>query len=181
MNTDDKVRIRIVVDGIVNWFVQVGTRQQDSGRCARECAASLHRDAAREMCRRLRTNSPNDTIEVVAANGVVLFADETTPTLPETEDTRKPVFDTVSLVRIVPGAAGAWYIRFPNSSYESIRGVTAKETLKKYNEHPQHLELSKFVEKYVSAAPEPPPDTKKIQRQIEKEILNGRKRRPGDR
>jgi hypothetical protein len=178
MSEEQRVRIRIHYQGVPHWLCRVEPDAAIRLTQNPTHAILLARDAARAQARSLRANDPNTPIEIVCFNGVTL--DEVEEPVEFAPDNRLPVYDDVSGVRIVPGAAGAWYIRFPNSPYESIRGITAEETLKKYNEHPQHLELSRWVERYVPPV-EPPVDPREIQRQFEREQMNGRRLRIGDR
>lgn len=180
-NDEQRVRIRITLDGTPQWMVRVepdGVTRVDKNP---NLAALLSRDVAREQCKRLRAKDPLTPIEIVSSSGIVLFAEETKPSPPDGEpDRRVPVFDQDTLIRIVPGAANTWWIRFPNSPYESIRGNSPEECFDKFLHHPWHGVMEPKAERYVPPAI-PPVDPREIIRQIEREQMNGRRMRIGDR
>jgi hypothetical protein len=177
-NEERRVRLRVHHGGIPQWLCRVEADGAIRLTQNTNHAILLARDAARAQARSLRANDPNTAVEIVAFNGVVL--EEVQPPLEGAPvDNRVPVYDDTTFIRIIPGAGGQWYLRFPNSPHESIRGASPEEVLDKFQSHPWHLELEKFAERYVPSAEEPV-DPRELQRQFEREQTNGRRTRPGD-
>jgi hypothetical protein len=176
-NDEQRVRIRIHYQGLPQWLCRVEADGAIRLTQNTNHAQLLARDAARAQARSLRANDPNTAVEIVSFNGVVL--EEVAPPLETVPvDNRVAMYDDTTHIRIVPGAAGQWYVRFPNSPHESIRGASPEEVLDKFQSHPWHLELEKFAERYVQPVVEPV-DPHELVRQIKIELLNGRRPRPG--
>jgi hypothetical protein len=106
--------------------------------------------------------------------------DGTGPLLEAREVTEAPVPDRVPMhvgdVLIVPGNPKGFYIRFPQTSIESIWGETADACYQKLVEHPLAVELMPLAEKFVPP-PEPVVDPREVQRAL-KTARYGRIRRP---
>jgi hypothetical protein len=179
MSEEQRVRIRIHYNGLPNWLCRVEPDGAIRLTQNPTHAILLARDAARAQARGLRTKDPNITVEIVCFNGVVL--DEGEQQVEFEPDQRAAVYDDVSLVRVIPGAAAAtWFIRFPHSPYESIKGTTPESCLDKLNSHPWRDTLLKYAERFVPPA-ETPMDPDEILRWFQKEKMKGRQLRHGDR
>ncbi len=144
--SDEKVRIKIVHGGVPQWMVRVeadGVVRIDKNI---NLAALLDREAAREQARALRIKDPKTKISIVASNGVEVFAEESAPPPVFIFDDRVPCYDEDTKIRIVPGADNCWFVRFPGSPFESVKGRTAQEAFDKFLQHPWYLRMLPFVE-----------------------------------
>jgi len=145
--SDEKVRMRITLNGIVHWLVRVEADGAVRVDVNPKLAAMFDREAAREQTKRLRAKDPLNQIAIIAANGVEVFAEESAPQPTVIFDDRVPCYDEETKIRIVPGADNCWYVRFPDSPFESVKGRTAEEAFSKFTQHPWFLKMLPFAER----------------------------------
>jgi hypothetical protein len=183
MTTDSRVRIAITVNNERRYFVRWIDDPRNKGFVIPETvpaesirtAALMSREFAVPLCRDLRR--ADWEARIITPNGIVLYEQETAPP----SNNSKPqdrVPHHVGGILIVPGNPRGWYIRFPNSAFESIFGETPDECYRKLIEHPRSAELQRHAERFV--APEEPLVTPaQVMQAVERERY--RNLRPGDR
>jgi hypothetical protein len=118
---------------------------------------------------------------VITQSGIQLYDDVTQPpTLKAPEQDRIPMH--VGDVLIVPGQPprNGYYVRFPQTAFESLWGETADAAYQKLVEHPLAAELIPLAEKFV-APPEPIVTPEQVQAALQRERYGNRRIRPGDR
>jgi hypothetical protein len=137
----------------------------------------LSREIAVALCRKLRAN--NYDAHIITPGGILLYEEELKSSLQNAEpEDRVP--HQCNGILIVPGNPTHWYIRFPNSAFESIRGNTPDECYQKLIENPRANILMPLAEKYV-APPEHITTPAEVLQALEREKYGNRRMRPGDR
>lgn len=110
-------------------------------------------------------------------NGPYLDDDPTPPEMLVERTPKHAIVNGIDVL-IAVGSDRNYWIRFPGSAIESLKGATPQEVVDKYEKtvavHPQ---ISRFVEKYQAATPEPQPAAAVQSQQAGPQF----RRRPGDR
>jgi len=178
MSGDTRVRIKIKWQNQDWFFVRMEDDKRPLIAPYEEInkALLMSREAAVARCQLLRAAGWQASI--VTPSGVVLFEDSTAPPAAQT-----PVAERVPHhagdVLIVPGADRFWYIRFPGSPFESIRGENPDECYRKLIGHPRSAEMMPLAEKFI-----PPPERivtpAEVLEALRRERIGNRRVRPGD-
>ena len=146
---DSRVRIRITHDGVVGYLSRFADGEENNGIIFQspetvpydniKSAYLLSRDDAVHTCKILRARGWE--ARIVNQRGMVLFEDETAPPIP-TPPTPERIPMTVpgSGILIVPVNPRGWYVRFPNTPFESIFADTAAAAYQKLiEEYPSRI------------------------------------------
>jgi hypothetical protein len=175
MPIDNRVRITVQYRGQKLFFIRMETERIPllADFESIHSAALLSRSDAVFRCQRLRAIGWD--AHVVTPAGVVLFDDVLAPvTAPPSLQDRVP--HQCNGILIVPGNPSDWYIRFPGTAIESIRGQSPDECYRKLVEHPLAAELLPQAEKFIPL-PEPIVDPREAERKLQAARF-GRLRRP---
>lgn len=177
MATENRVRIIVMYEGQRYFFVRMDSPNRPLLADFESVGGSalLSRESAVAICRKLREGGWQSTVETKA--GVVLFEDVITPPAVQAPAPER-VPHHAGEILIVPGADRFWYIRFPASPFESIKGVNPDDCYRKLIEHPRSAEMVPLAERYV-APPEHIVTPTEIKEAIRKERTKNL--RPGDR
>jgi hypothetical protein len=178
MSADTRVRIVIDWQGVRYFFVRMdGTVPNVEPPERVRNAALLSREVAVAVCRKLREGGWQAS--VVTPSGVILYEEAIAPHSPVNQPGDRTPMHCAGVL-IVPGnpPRGGWWVRFPNTTFESLWGETPEAVYEALTGHPQYAKLKDFAERYT--APEPPPvDPAELQRQFQRERYGSARIRPG--
>jgi len=158
-----RVRILLKWNGADYFFVSLNNNRPEVVPVSqlRSAQTLFSRDYAKAVCCDLR--AARWDAHVVRPDGVTLFEEETAPQ--PKSDTSERVNHHVLVgdvdVLIVPGNPRGYFVRFPESAFESIYGDTPDAVAELYRQQVAlRPELANFAERYIPPAlpeqPQPP-------------------------
>jgi hypothetical protein len=164
---DNHVRVCRDFEGVRYYFLRLssdGRPEFVAGERIRN-SPLMSRDYAVVLAKTLNAHGWNTN--VITPENIILYSEATAPPPPQAPKSTERVRMHVGEILIVPGGPPrrGYFIRFPETEFESIWGSDASEAYQKLIENPRASILIPLAEKYI-APPEAivPPEAAQIPR-----------------